>query len=78
MQALQTTQTKTRKAFSEGELRENDLEKQRKEAEERLAAVEREREQELSQAKISVTNALSEIERLNALNNELTVVSNVC
>nr|CAB3225445.1 protein bicaudal D homolog 2-like [Phallusia mammillata] len=73
--ALYSTQNKTRKAFSEGELRENDLEKQRKDAEDRLAALEKEREYELSQSRTAVTNAQAEIERLNALNNELTLMT---
>ncbi|XP_076806440.1 protein bicaudal D homolog 2-like [Clavelina lepadiformis] len=70
--ALQNTQSKTKKAFCEGEIREGDLEKQKKEAEERLAVVERERDVEVAQGQIAVANALSEVERLTLLCNELT------
>ena len=75
MQALHTTQHKTKKAFCEGELREGDLEKQRQEAEEKLAAVEKEREVQLAQGQIAVSNALSEVERLSNMCNDLTIVS---
>ena len=71
---MDSTKHKTKKAFCEGELREGDLEKQRQEAEEKLAAVEREREAQLAQGQIAVSNALSEVERLTNLCNELAVV----
>jgi len=78
LQALHTTQNKTKKAFCEGELREGDLEKQRQEAEEKLAAVEKEREVQLAQGQIAVSNALSEVERLTNMCNDLTIVSSSC
>ena len=56
-------------------MREGDLEKQRQEAEEKLAAVEKEREAQIAQGQIAVSNALSEVERLTNMCNELTIVS---
>lgn len=72
---MHTTQHKTKKAFCEGELREDDLEKQKEEAEARLAAIEKEREAEIIQGQLAVSNALSEVERLTLMCNELTLVS---
>nr|XP_002124456.1 protein bicaudal D homolog 2-like isoform X2 [Ciona intestinalis] len=71
--ALYSTKTKTKKAFCEGELREDSLEKQCKDVEERLIQVEKERDIESSQSKIAVANAQEEADRLTILNNELNM-----
>uniref|UniRef100_F6U254 Protein bicaudal D homolog 2-like n=1 Tax=Ciona intestinalis TaxID=7719 RepID=F6U254_CIOIN len=68
-----STKTKTKKAFCEGELREDSLEKQCKDVEERLIQVEKERDIESSQSKIAVANAQEEADRLTILNNELNM-----
>lgn len=73
--ALHSTQSKTKKAFCEGEIRETDLDKQRRDAEERLAIVEREKETEVYQLQSMLKSSNSEIERLSSLNNEV-VLSN--
>ena len=72
---MHTTRNKTKKAFCEGELREDDLEKQKEEVEARLAAIEREREAEIEQGQLAVSNALSEVDRLTVMCNELSLVS---
>ena len=55
-------------------MREGDLQIQKEKAEERLAAIEKEREAEIAQGQIAVSNALSEVDRLTSMCNELTIV----
>lgn len=74
-QALHKTKDKTKKAFCEGELREDDLEKQRKDAVERLALVEREKENEVGYLQNVLRNSVSEVDRLMSVNAEITTVS---
>ena len=75
LQALHNNKSKTKIAFCEGELRETDLDKQRRDAEEKLATVEREKEMEVYQLQTMLKSSNSEIERLTTLNNELNLVS---
>lgn len=71
--ALQNTQSKTKKAFSEGENREIDLDKKRRDAEERLALVEQEKEMEVYQLQTMLKSSNSEIERLAQLSNDISL-----
>merc|ERR1719322_1976131 len=71
--ALYQTQNSTKKAFCEGELRETDLDKQLQEAEERLETVEKEKEVEVYQLQNIIKNSNSEIERISALNNDISM-----
>jgi len=71
--ALKTTQTKTKKAFSEGEIRETNLDTERIEAIERLEEVQRERDMQVHQLQTMLKSSNSEIERLSSLTNELTL-----
>jgi len=73
--ALHNNKSKTKIAFCEGELRETDLDKQRRDAEEKLATVEREKEMEVYQLQTMLKSSNSEIERLTTLNNELNLTN---
>jgi len=75
--ALHKTKDKTKKAFCEGELREDDLEKQRKDAVERLALVEREKENEVGYLQNVLRNSVSEVDRLMSVNAEITTLTQV-
>ena len=73
-QALKTTQTKTKEASRAGETREISLEGERMEAVERLEEVRRERDREVHKLQCMLKSGNTEIERLSALTNELTLV----